>query len=390
MKVRPRIFLIIVATVAIIAAGMLLWAPYLPRLVQEGFPAPVWPAAGSFADVAGTADLDESPAGRSDISSFDQQLQQLLAERDAKAFLAAENGRITIEHYAEGGDAQTLFNSYSLIKSLVGALIIKAVSEGRIANLDEPVGTYLQQLGDAQLRAVPVGAFLNMRSGVLLETGTAKTLSGAPVKDLESSFANPFGPLVRLHMQGLDGVSDDLTSDPEERDRFNYQNINTALLGALLEQVYGQPLQDILSDKLWRPAGAAPAHWRTYDEGGPTSPYCCLYARARDWIKVALFLSNNGAADNAFLPQPLWREFMGMQYTDTQLRTGQYGQHVRHDILDRNGQALQGRFTYFLGRGGQIVYLMPERGLVVVRFGEGLQLLHSTLYATWRTLHPAN
>ena len=61
---------------------------------------------------------------------------------------------------------------------------------------------------------------------------------------------------------------------------------------------------------------------------------------------------------------------------------------VYHNVLDRPGEALQGRFTYMFGSGGQIVYMMPQRKLVVVRFGRQMQLLHSTLYAAWRSLPP--
>lgn len=383
MRLRTWILL----AVALLMAGTYAWAPYLPRLVREGFPPPVWPAEGAFAEVTGTHASEPAPAARSDPAGFDAQLRELLEQHTTRAFLAARNGRIEIEHYGNGTHRDTLLNSYSLVKSLVGALILKAVAEKRITGLDAPIGPYLPDLGDQSLRAVPIRALLEMRSGILLETGHAKTVSGMPEKDLESSFANPFGPLVRLHMLGLGAVAGRLTSDGHARGQFSYQNVNTAILGAVLEKVYAQPLSNLLSEKIWHPAGAAAAHWRKFVEDAPVTAYCCLYARARDWIKIATFLARNGRGDGtAFLPQGLWEEFTGTHYSRAQLHEGQYGLHVRHDILDRPGEALQGPFTYLLGRGGQVVYLMPESDLVVVRFGDGAQLLHSTLYATWRTL----
>ena len=289
-------------------------------------------------------------------------MRELLAARDAKAFIAAENGRIVLEHYAEGLDSGTLFNSYSLVKSLVGALVLKAVAEGRIKSLSEPLGTHLPAVGDAALRAVPLEAFLTMRSGVLFEAGSAKAVSGTPAKDLEASFANPFGPLVKLHMLGLEKVAAGLTADADAIGRFSYQNINTAILGAVLEKAYDQPLGEILAAKIWRPSGAAPARWRRHARNRSVTAYCCLYARARDWFRVAQFLNRNGSPNAPFLSTELWRSLMGAEFTEEELHKGQYGRHVRHDILDRGGQELQGGFTYFLGRGGQIVYLMPQTG----------------------------
>ncbi|WP_404400230.1 hypothetical protein [Pelagibacterium halotolerans] len=92
-------------------------------------------------------------------------------------------------------------------------------------------------------------------------------------------------------------------------------------------------------------------------------------------------------AKGVFLPEALWREFLGLDLDASALRQDHYGYHVRQNILDRPGEALQGAFSYFLGQNGQTLYLMPERNLVVYRAGEGLQLLHSTLYEVWKETH---
>ena len=374
---------LIFAAVVAGAATVMIWAPYLPRLAYEGFPAPIWPASGSFADVAGSP-ADPPLTAPAAAAPLDPKLRALFDGSGAKALLAHEGGKLGIEHYADGVTSKTRFNSYSLVKSLVGALVLKAVADGRLKSLDQPVGDILPDVGDRAFRAVSLRAFLEMRSGVLFEAGGAKSISGVGAKDLETAFANPFGPLARLHMQGLDEVKHRLFTTPSPK--FNYQNVNTAILGAVLERAYGKPLQTILAENIWKPAGAAPAKWRRYNGGAGISAYCCLYARARDWVKVGRFIAANGRADAPFLPAADWRALLGRNLSKTRLRKGVYGLHVRHDLLDRPGEPLQGGFTYFIGNGGQIVYLMPDKDLVVVRFGDAMQLLHSTLYATWRTL----
>ena len=155
--------------------------------------------------------------------------------------------------------------------------------------------------------------------------------------------------------------------------------MNTALLGKVLETVYDQPLEVILSDMIWGPAGVAPAMWRTNPTTGRASAYCCLYARPLDWIMVGRFLLENGV-DDPFLPQDLWQEWIAPDLPDPTRAVGHYGWHLRHDVLDRQGEALSGPFSYFAGHDGQIVYLLPEQDAVVVRFGAKPQLLHSTLY----------
>ena len=71
---------------------------------------------------------------------------------------------------------------------------------------------------------------------------------------------------------------------------------------------------------------------------------------------------------------------------DRRVRAGQL--EARGSGADRAGQALQGPFTYLMGQGGQVLYLLPEQQLVVYRAGETVQLLHSTLYGAWNSISP--
>jgi CubicO group peptidase (beta-lactamase class C family) len=351
-------------------------APYLTRLVTEGWPAAEWPIKGSWKTIEGAA-----PAGvpvEPTMHAFNPAGRRLFAESGGKAFLVWQGGRLRFEHYRRNYAANTLFNSYSMAKSLIGALVIKAVDDGLVHDLADPVGSYLPELGDARFRAIPIADFLTMQSGLDLEDNDSK----------EAFRANPFGPLAQLHMEGLASVSDRLVVDEPRKRQFSYQNVNTAILGTLLESVYGQPLEKILSRQIWMPAGASTAYWRSTSPEGSVSAYCCIYATARDWIRIGIFLIHNGTEGRPFLRSGLWRAFMGQELSDETVRRGFYGYHIRHDVFDRNGEALQGRFSYMLGTGGQTTWLMPERDLVIVRFGERMQRLHSTGYAAWNTIQP--
>jgi CubicO group peptidase (beta-lactamase class C family) len=194
--------------------------------------------------------------------------------------------------------------------------------------------------------------------------------------------------MAELHVGGPEAIAARLVSHPEARGELSYQNINTALLGALLERLHGRPLEDILDDAIWQPAGAGEAFWRRYPATGAIAPYCCLYARAADWARVGRFLLSNGSAGAPFLPEELWREMLGEDIGADARRAGSYRHHFRHDILDRSGEPLQGPFSYMLGRGGQMVVLVPGRDLVIVRFGARHQKIHSTLYEVWRMIQP--
>jgi CubicO group peptidase (beta-lactamase class C family) len=362
----------------------LAYAPYLPQLVAEGVPPLVWPAPGHFASIGGVATprdlrITETVATR----PLQPDLQAAFTDKHGKALLVAHAGRLELEHYAPGITGDTRFNSFSMAKSLVGALTYRALAEGKLNSLDQTLGELLPD--DRGLAGVTLRALLLMRSGIAFDHGEGKAGAVSGDKTVDTS-ANPFDPLARLHFLGLGAIEGDLISEASSDAEFSYQNVNTALLGEVLETVYRQKLEDLLSEKLWRPAAAADAAWRQPAIDMPVSAYCCIYATARDWIRIGQYLIENGTADAPFLPPPLWREFLGLDVPIADRLDDNYGQHVRQNVLDRAGQPLQGPFSYFMGQGGQVLYLLPDQQLVVYRAGEDVQLLHSTLYGAWNSI----
>jgi CubicO group peptidase (beta-lactamase class C family) len=372
-------------------AAALLSAPYLLRLIWEGYPQATWPAPGSYASVPGGS--GEPLISANKLATPDNALLELFQNSEGRALLAARDGKLTMEYYAPGISRETRLNSYSLAKSLIAALTLKAIAEGKIIGFETPLGEVLSELKDTSIGTLPLCRLLDMKSGITFESGGKKQASGFDAKDLEATKLNLLGPMGRLHMTGLGGVESRLVRPVDEPNNtscsggtFNYQNVNTALMGAVLERAYARPLQDILSEKIWKPAGAANADWRRYDAKLPVTPYCCIYARPMDWLRVAQFLLDNGTPEAPFLPKALWQHLMGSDLAPEALHNGVYSNFVYHNILDKPGETLSGPFAYFFGSRGQAVYLKPNERLAVVRFGGKVQLLHSTLYGVGRSL----
>ncbi|MEP3274777.1 MAG: serine hydrolase [Stappiaceae bacterium] len=357
-------------------------APYLPRLVMEGFPRAKWPAPGSFAALDG--EKQALPVGP--VGSLNDWSEELFTGSDGRALLIYRKGTVELAHYADDVRPEIRLNSYSMVKSLVGALLLKAIAEGRISSLDDPVGQYLPDVGDAVFRAVPLHAFATMRSGVGAETGVGDPVSPQESRSVDRIASGLFSPIARLHMGGLNAVSGELSSDPDARGTYSYQNVNTAVISGVLSAVYGKPLETILNEKIWAPSGAGKAEWRRYHSDLGVTAYCCIYATPSDWLRVGVFLMKNGDQDRPFLPHTLWQTYFGGSISKQARHAGRYGMHVFHNVLDRKGQPLQGPFSFMAGTGGQRVYMMPEADLVVVRFGAKRQLLHSTLYAAWQLI----
>lgn len=376
---------IVASFVTLIIALVAAQTTHLGRLIADGYPDTEWPAQGVFATVLGGEAIQPEPAPS---KAMQPELKTLFKESGGKSLLVSHAGNLKLEHYATGTDVNTKFNSFSMVKSLVGILLLKAVDDGKIDGLHVPLGTFLPEIKDTDLKDLPLKNVLDMKSGIAFEVAEMKAMSGPDEKDLERTMLNPLGPMARLHIEGPEPLLKKLTSDTDAQTTFSYQNINTALLGLVISRAYEQPLHVILGEKIWQPSGAQTAMWRQYPGTSLVSAYCCLYARPRDWVLVGQFLMANGTDDNPFLSAGTWQDFMGTNIETAQLANGDYSFQTRHDILDRAGEPLQGRFTYFVGQGGQMLYMMPDENLIVVRFGDKHQKLHSTLYTAWRSIHP--
>jgi CubicO group peptidase (beta-lactamase class C family) len=372
-----RVVVFLGLAIVLCVAAALTYAPYLPQIVREGYPGLIWSGAGQYQRVVGSEAI-KPLAGIARIAEPGEALATLFAQSEGRALLAARGDTLEIELYAPGVTSQTPLNSFSMAKGLVGALVFKALAEGRIDSLDQTLAEFLPQYGG--IADVTIRALLTMTSGIHFHEGGV--FGDSMGKDSETA-PNPFGQLARLHFGGLDAVAPALTAEPQPVSTYTYRNLNTALLGRVLEEVYGQGLTDILAAKLWQPAGAGDARWRQAGAELGVSAYCCIYATARDWLRIGIYLLHNGTPDQPFLPERLWRDYLGLDVPAAMRQTSHYGMHVWQNILDRPGAGLAGPFTYLMGQGGQVLYLLPEHDLVVYRAGEREQLLHSTLYETW-------
>ncbi len=374
-----------VAQVAGLLAALLIivlfsFRPWAVTALREGFPSDTWPADGRFATRGPIDQTTAVPANRLEATD---PFRQELARSDASAVVVMQGGEIVFSDTEPGLDPGTLFNSYSMAKSLVGVLALVALSDGTIPSLDTTVGELWPAAEATAVGPVTVGELLDMRSGLAFEKDPGQVGgAGADGKSEQALNYGPFSDMARLHVEGLDSVLGDVQLVAADRGRYSYQNLNTAILARVLEEVRGRPIDELVYDTLAEPAGAGGFRWRQYSSSptGAVSPYCCLYATAQWWARVGYFVLHNGGA-TPLLSDQWHRYLLGDDLTAEQRRQNLYRGQLHYDVLDREGEALQGPFVYFSGLGGQITYLVPDADLVVVRFGHELPLLHSTLYA---------
>lgn len=280
-----------------------------------------------------------------------EKLQEKNDELGTVAFLIIKNDSIWYEDYDEGYDENSLTNSFSMAKSITTALLGKAIQDGYVKSLDQPVTDFLPEFKSSYDPPLTVGDLASMASGL----------------NWNEDYYNPFSQTARAYFDDniRDVVMDlQITSKPGEE--FEYLSGNTLMLGMVLEKATGKTLSSYLSESFWKPLGMKnDALWQLDSrESGLEKAYCCIASNARDFARFGRLFKNNGTWKNN---QILDSSFVAKATTARFEDSPEYGYGLwLSDHLDK-------KIFYMRGVLGQYVIAIPEDDLIIVRLGHRLK-----------------
>lgn len=259
------------------------------------------------------------------------------------AFLIIQKDSIWYEYYDDYHRKDAKTNSYSMAKSITVALLGKAIQQGAIKGLNQPVADFFPQY-DPRLT---VGDLASMASGL----------------NWSENYHNPFSSVAKLY---LDKDIRQLMFDHQvihpPGEEFNYMSGNTELLAMVIEKATSQHLADYLSTYFWQPLGMQnDALWELDSkESGMEKAYCCIASNARDFARFGKLFKNHGRwegnqiLDSAFIAKVLQPRFSS---------SPQYGYGFwLSDYKEKSIFAMRGLL-------GQYVIVIPEDDLIIVRLG---------------------
>lgn len=293
-------------------------------------------------------------------------------EFGSHALITIHKGQIQDEWYADYWQADNLTQSQSMHKSLMGLFIGVAIEDGLITSVDDPIGMYLREWSTDPRGEITLRNLLYMSSGL----------------DQYDFTINPFSDGVKWLNSGRSGdviLRTPLREDVGQGEIWDYNNLNSELLGMVLERVYDQRYAEILQEKLWVPMGGDRALVHTDKPGGRAFTSCCLMAPAMDWARVGMMMLNRGEVNGNRIVSAEWIDEMVTQSP----MSGYYGYQVwlgYDDPMFPGGydqtrgssnavasEAFLAPDVYMMwGRGQQHVYVVPSEELIIVRLGPAL------------------
>lgn len=281
---------------------------------------------------------------------------------ESVALLIYHQGALRYEKYWPGFDRSTRTNPNSMHKPVLGLLVGVAIADGFIDSVDAPASKWITEWQGDGRRAITVRDLLQMSSG--LEVPIFGTWKSAKIL---------FGSDLAA------GVLD-LPSVKPSGSEYQYSNANSQLLLILLERATGQRYSSYLSSRFWQRLGADDASLWMDREGGLPRGFCCLFATARDWLRVGrLFLDGGRVGEDQVIPTAWiadtvlpaaknsnfgYQVWLGSppgterRYNDYTVKAYHSEPFAAKDII------------YIDGFGGQRVYIVPSLDLVIVRTGK--------------------
>jgi CubicO group peptidase (beta-lactamase class C family) len=201
-------------------------------------------------------------------------------------FLVLHNDQIIIEKYFHEAGRNSRFVSQSVSKSIVSILIGAAVEEDAIRSIEDPVIKYLPYLSESGYRSVTVKNLLQMSTGVKYSENYGDPKSEAA---LLGSALLTGSPSFQDYAQSIQP-----TNTPPGT-KFEYQSVNTQVLGLLLEKVTGKRLNEYAQEKLWKKIGAqSDAFFYESKKQPDTCAFACFNATLRDYARVGLMMLQGG------------------------------------------------------------------------------------------------
>ena len=299
------------------------------RVIENGTPQP-WPNHKNYNSATETKRLDSINTANGTI-----------------AYVIIKQDSIWFENYYDEFNENSQTNSFSMAKSYVSGLMGKAIMEGHIKSLDQPVSDFIPEFSEGLAAKMTVGHLSSMASGTTWD----------------ERYYSPFSIVTRAYFDDdLEKVMLGLKVSEEPGLRFKYSSGDTQMLAMVIERATGKKLYDYLSESFWKPLGSVnPTLWQVDSEDHDlVKAYCCIASNAKDFARFGKLYKDHGKwngqqiLDSTFVAKSLKPVYEGGDVYG-------YGWWLKSI----------GTKDFFMMRGhlGQYVIVEPNDNIIIVRLG---------------------
>ncbi len=358
------LLLLLVVLAGVVASDFTFWKRLVTAPVSDMATAVDWYAP--LETVPGSTGAQwQSGAGQGLNAATETALIDYGTNTGSVALVVWHDGKLILENYWPGYTKESVTDPASMHKTVNAMLVGIAIERGIIPSVDAKAALWLTEWrGDARAE-ITVEQLLQMASGLAL----------VPFDP------NPFGKYFRT-LLGTDLIPAYLEIQAEKPpgSEFAYNNVNAQALGILLQRAAGTRYAQLFSDELWSKLGVGDAFLWLDREGGMPRTFCCLQTTARGWVQVGRLFVERGQLEGRQIVPAAWIDAMlqpsaGNQNYGYQTWLGtEYVEERAYNrtvsVTAHHSEPFVADDVVFLdGFGGQRVYVIPSRRLIIVRTG---------------------
>ena len=210
------------------------------------------------------------------------EIEQQHQKYQTTAFLIAKNGELLFEKYYNDSHEKDISSTWSISKSFITFAILKAIEEGKIESINDPVKKYLPEWPVEQSPLLTLHHLGAMSAGLYWE-------------EMDHS---PFSLIAKFtfHDEITNLSINELPAISKPGDIQHYNSGGTQLLGTILKRVLNEKtIADYISESFWQPLGMQQDGFYVLDkEDGDERVFGGIVASAKDVAKFGQLLLNEG------------------------------------------------------------------------------------------------
>ena len=263
------------------------------------------------------------------------------------SLLIAKDGTLVLERYFREAHIDQLHPARSIIKGVLALCVGKAIDEGKIQSVDDPILDYFPQIDRTRL-VDGIDAW-TIKDSLLFRSG----LDSKDYKDRLGKQRFKRDTHVPWLLEQATAI--------DESKPFQYAPHDPTIINHILSNATGQTFEEYAVEHFFEPMGISEYRFRTLNYG-LTYPQDSLQMRSRDLLKLGLLVQNGGVWDG--------QRLLSQEYLDdatsphARHKDGSHGYFWTLPNVAVNGTPT--RTIMKFGAFGQAIYVVPEYDLVVV------------------------
>ncbi len=276
------------------------------------------------------------------------------------SILIIRNENLVFEQYFNGQTKDDANNLWSTSKCYLSALTGIALRENYIADLNQKMMDFFPEYDspglDSRKNDITVEHLLTMMSGIPGEF------------DVVPGFGGIFG--LFLNSRNWIRFSIDLPLVANPGDECHYSTMSTHILSGLLSKATGVSIYDFAVEYLFEPLNVDIRYWEQ-DPNGYYKGGWAMYFTPRDMARFGLLYLNNGVFEGQQIIPAGWIEKSIQSYFGGNLTSYGIVQNWGYGYQWDIGRLVQYNVFYRLGRGGQLIFCIPEIDMIIITTAHG-------------------